>query len=583
MLNGRYFGTSQLVFGDRLAVGSQTYRFDGQGLLLIGSYAGAAVNVQHLSKQVGSKLILNDISLNIAPGEFVGILGTSGAGKSTFLDAISGIRPATSGLVTIDGIAVEEFMQQSSSIAGYVPQSDIIHFELTVRQAVWFSAQLRLPSGTSQHVLQDCVEAALKRLDLLHLADVKVANISGGQQKRVSIAAEVLARPFILFLDEPSSGLDPATEAKLMEQLRDLANLGCTVICTTHIMENVHSFDSLIILRDGRLIFQGAPAEARKHFEISRFAMLYDRIESRPVEYWLAHYTSERANHITANLTLAEPPSIRPNKPNAFSLLMARQAALIFSDWKAPMILLAQPVVIGVLVSCMADGCGIILFIAHLAAFWFGCSNASQEIVKETDIYRRERLIGLGRLQYLMAKAVFSVLVSLLQAAMLFAALHVGSITIEGDTLLQVVSLAGTTVASVSIGLALSAWVRTMTQATRAVPLILIPQIVLSGYVLPPVTEDGVKRAVSEISPSHASQALMDASFLWKQVFDDSNSRAQANVFPAHRNMAALIGIQKGEIFDDRNVVNDQIKKLVAWTCLGALTAYYGLKRKETE
>jgi ABC-type multidrug transport system ATPase subunit len=583
-LNGKYFSESALIFGDRLAVGSLNFRFDGKGLLPIGSYAGAAVKVSNLFKQAGQKTILNNISLDISPGEFVGILGTSGAGKSTFMDAICGIRPPSSGIVTIDGTAVNNFLQQSAAMSGYVPQADIIHLDLTVREAIWFSALLRLPRGISHETLLDCLEAILDRLGLSHVANIQISKISGGQQKRVSIAAEMLARPFILFLDEPSSGLDPATESKLMGQLRDLANLGCTVICTTHVMENVHAFDSLVILSAGRLIFKGSPAEARSHFEISRFSTLYERIESRPVEEWCDLFRSENvgySNEVTS--PLGQTPQMPSERPNAFRLLMSRQTALLFADWKAPILLIVQPVAIGSLLAWMGNTCAIMLFIGHLAAFWFGCSNASQEIVKESAIYRRERMIGVGRFQYLLAKGIFWTCVGWIQAAFLFISLHLGPIEIEGDMALQVSSLAGTTLAAVAIGLALSAWVKTATQATRAVPLILIPQIVLAGYVLPPVEEEGAKRGISELTPSHASQALMDISLLWRIPFDPSVPEVVVNYGVAHRNIQALTGIGPNEILDDENVPSRELKKLLAWCILAGVGAYFGLKRKERE
>lgn len=583
-LNGKYFNESILVFGDRLAVGSYTFRFDGKGLLPIGAYAGATVKVQNLVKKVGEKTILDNISLEITRGNFVGILGTSGAGKSTFLDAISGIRPGTGGIVTIDGVEVEEFVRQSVSMSGYVPQSDIIHFELTVREAVWFSALLRLPSGIPYNIISDCVETTLKRLDLSHIANVQIAKISGGQQKRVSIATEILSRPFILFLDEPSSGLDPATEAKLMEQLRELANLGCTVVCTTHIMENVHSFDSLIILRAGKLIFQGSPAVARSHFEINRFATLYERIESRPVEFWCDQFIRTGfAPSDRASSEVERAPHVQTSKPNAFGLLIARQKALLFSDWKSPLLLVAQPIAIGTLLAWMAHTCSVMLFVSHLAAFWFGCSNASQEIVKESAIYRRERMIGVRRLDYLLAKGLFWTCIAWFQAGLLFFAMKLGAVEIEGDMNLQILSLAGTSVAAVAIGLAVSAWVKTATQATRAVPLILIPQIVLSGYVLPPVEKYGFKKVVAEVTPSHASQALMDTSLLWHETFDMRDVAVMEKLFPAHRNLSASKGIGQGEVVEERSLWTGELKKLSAWAFLGSLLTYAGLKRKEKE
>ena len=113
-----------------------------------------------------------------------------------------------------------------------------------------------------------------------------ISRLSGGQRKRVSVGVELLAKPAILFLDEPSSGLDPATEFQLMELLRDLADTGCTIVCTTHVMENAYLMDQLIVLVGGCLAFQGSAQAAREYFGVPKLTGLYDRLADRPPKEW---------------------------------------------------------------------------------------------------------------------------------------------------------------------------------------------------------------------------------------------------------------------------------------------------------
>src|SRR5688500_18165913 len=126
----------------------------------------------------------------------------------------------------------------------------------------------------------------MEQLDIRRRADVPIHSLSGGQRKRVSVGVELLARPAILYLDEPSSGLDPATEFQLMELLRDLADTGCTIVCTTHVMENAYLMDQLIVLCGGCLAFQGSAQSAREYFGVPKLTGLYDCLCDRPPKEW---------------------------------------------------------------------------------------------------------------------------------------------------------------------------------------------------------------------------------------------------------------------------------------------------------
>ena len=498
---------------------------------------GAELIAEGVGKTVGAKRILNGVTLRVDAGKFAGILGPSGAGKSTLLDALSGIRSFSAGKVTIAGEQLRTFLRRGSSACGYVPQEDIVHGELTVSEAIDFSARLRIGREVPAAEREKLVRQTIEQLGLHERAAVRVHRLSGGQRKRVSIATEVLGKPAILFLDEPSSGLDPATEFKLMELLRDLANLGCTVVCTTHVMENVYLFDQLLVVAAGRLIFSGPPDAARNHFEVERFATLYDRIEEEPAEFWDRQFAATTPTHVAQPSTPLPPePKVKP--PAFFPILLARQWAILCSDPKNLLMLLGQPILIGALVAWMADNVPFKLFLAYLATFWFGCSNAAQEIVKEFAIYRRERNVGVGRLGYVFAKLTFWSLATIVQALLLYICIQFGSRSVTGSAEWQIAALIATALSAVGIGMAISALVRTTTQAVMVVPLILLPQIILSGFVLSPFADDPAKKPASPSAditqpiladftsekkpiyrfvPSHASQTIMDVSLFWQE------------------------------------------------------------------
>lgn len=577
-INGRLFLKRELVYGDRLGIGTREFRFDAARLLPVDGEAGAVLTGSHLTMRAGKRTILNDVSVRVEAGEFVGLLGPSGSGKTTLLETLGGVRCATEGEVRFDGMPVDQFLRQRRAQCGFVPQDDIVHTELRVAQAVKFSARMRLPAHVPDVMIADAVQRALEALSLDERADVGISRLSGGQRKRVSIATEVISRPSILFLDEPSSGLDPATETRLMEQLRDLASLGCTVLCTTHVMENVHLFDRLLVVCAGRLVFNGRPEEAKRHFQISKMTQLYDRLATRSADEWhrLAGPPVEIPMTAQSHAHAHDTPVSTTNPP-MMRILLERQRALVMADLKTPLVLLGQPLVIGFLTAWMADSDGLRLFLAYLATFWFGCGNAAQEIVREAAIYRRERIVGMRRGSYLAAKFVFWGTVTLLQALLLFTCLQLTGKT-SGHTGWQMLSLTLTALSATGIGFALSARVRTTTQAVMMVPLILLPQIIFSGFVMESMNERGAKRNVSMCMPSRSSQALMDTSLVWRKTFTQELLRAQP---VACRNLELRDKLAAGAAFRDSGPAWRAAAVHVIWMLAMWGVAWLGCWRKE--
>lgn len=580
-VNSRLCESHELIFGDRIQIGPFLFRYAGKRLEPLPDGEGGTVEAVHVTRRFGKKTTLADVNMMLTGSQFVGIVGTSGAGKSTLLDALSGMCRPSEGRVLIDGSNLYRRLRRSAP-CGYVPQDDIVHRELNVRQALYFSALLRLPGDLAKSEVERLVNFTVGRLGLSERADLLVDRLSGGQRKRVSIGAELLSRPRVLFLDEPSSGLDPSTESKLMELLRELANSGCTTVCTTHVMENVYLMDQIVVVHGGRLVFLGSPTEALSHFGISRFAALYDKLEEKPAAEWerafLEH--SEPNKSPTKAAAAAEPDNskLRWTRPRYFKILWERQLALLRRDTRSLAMLIGQPLVIGILVAWMADSSGLKLFLAYLATMWFGCSNAAQEIVKETPIYRRERLIGMPRLSYLLAKLVFLGSATSAQALVLFGLIHFGSHHLEGSFIWQLICLLVTAWTSVGIGLAISSLVRSTTQAVMFVPLILLPQIIFSGYVIPSLAGGtGLKKTITDVMPSYASQRIMDVSLLWGERLTPEvvgNNLSYLRVDP-HKELST------GSTYKDTAVVRQSLKTLLIWAGMMTAIAGVGLKLRE--
>lgn len=573
-LNGRLFQKETLTYGDLIAIGPYAFRFDGCNLRPARHAGGAAIRAIDLVKDAGGARILDHVSLAVEPGQFLGVIGPSGAGKSTLLDAMCGLRPADSGAVFIDGVSLYEHPGVLREEFGYVPQDDIVPLELPVEQALDFSAQLRLPRMTPAEERRRLVRRTIEVLGLTDRARTRVGRLSGGQRKRVSVAAELLGRPRLLFLDEPTSGLDPAAEASLMELLRRLAATGCTVVCTTHVMENAYLMDRLAILRGGQLVFLGEPSEAREHFGVERLTQIHASLDNVP------EWSSPAVEQPPAPDREPHPPIRRSA---ALPILLRREWAILGADLRNFILALGQPVIIALLVTWVTHDPPLILFFAYISALWFGCGNAAQEIVKELPMYRRERLVGLGRDSYLLAKFLSCARLTVIQSLLAYGIMQLDEQLgaghgIGGSVGWQIAGLAAVSVAAASIGLALSALARSVLQAVMLVPLVLIPQILFSGFMPPAGDLDPAAYAISRLMPSAAAQSVMDVSLLWGRTI---SGYTRVDFPSAFSNLNRDHSLRNGEVFMTSASADDALVALILWTAGAYVVARLALRQRE--
>jgi ABC-type multidrug transport system ATPase subunit/pSer/pThr/pTyr-binding forkhead associated (FHA) protein len=275
-VNGRRIRREVLEPADTVTVGSTALRFQVEpagGLRVVrrdcrDEIALECVDVTRQVGGVGSKgkRILDRVMLAIKPGEFVGLLGPSGAGKSTLLKALNGYNPPDRGCVLLNETPLYRSFAMFRNVIGYVPQDDIVHAELTVETSLDYVARLRLPPDVAPEQRRELIDSTIETLGLSHVRKNRIHELSGGQRKRVSIGCELITRPSVLFLDEPTSGMDPSTEERLMRHFQAMARRGTTVLITTHILYNLGLLDRVVILSRGRLVFFGTPGEALGFF-----------------------------------------------------------------------------------------------------------------------------------------------------------------------------------------------------------------------------------------------------------------------------------------------------------------------------
>jgi ABC transport system ATP-binding/permease protein len=248
-VNGRRVSAAPVTSADVIGIGPATFRLTGEELREFIDEGDVSLLAQNLTVRLrDGKVLLDHVSFPVGERRLVAIIGPSGAGKSTLLGALTGMRPADEGAVFYDGRDLYQHYAELRHRIGYVPQKDIWHLQLTARRALHYAAELRFPSDTSPAERDHRVTEVLSELDLTEHAQTRGGSLSGGQQKRVNVALELLTKPSLLFLDEPTSGVDPDLDKSVMELLAGLAHAGRTVIVVTHSVAHLDMCDDLLVL-----------------------------------------------------------------------------------------------------------------------------------------------------------------------------------------------------------------------------------------------------------------------------------------------------------------------------------------------
>ena len=277
-VNGKQINKEAEIYPyDIICIGSTTFVYlpgrlvynlsSGFRKNLIISIEERTINVSWNKK----KVLLKDINLTIEPGHLVLLLGGSGAGKTTFINAVTGYEPAKAKVLN-GGVDVYENYNQMKYEIGVVPQQDLLRGTDTVFMTLENSARLRLPTDYSLPEIVKRVNDVLEEFGLSHHKNSLVKDLSGGQRKRLSIACEYIGDPSLFILDEPDSGLDGVIARELMERLRRIADSGKIVIVITHTPDRVIDlFDQIIVLakdssKTGRLAYFGSIDGAREFF-----------------------------------------------------------------------------------------------------------------------------------------------------------------------------------------------------------------------------------------------------------------------------------------------------------------------------
>lgn len=551
----RISGRVLLQTGSQIGLGS--FRFtllDDKGNFAKKDYRGnvtveAAGVVVEIHKSGNRRRLLDPVALTVYPSELVALMGPAGAGKTTLLKALNGYTPPDEGHVLFNGDDLYANQEQFRLQIGYVPQDDILHPQLTVREALYYTAKLR--TDLRDEEIDNRIKQVLKDLDIDDIGNRLIGSperkvISGGQRKRVNIAMELLSDPSVLFLDEPTSGLSSQDAFQVMELLRRLADSGKTIITTIHqpSIDIFKQFDSLIMVaRDkgdnaGMLVYFGPaypesieffnPSLQGKNGGAATPELLMSGLKQDAAPNWAKQYSrspykemfvDSRAGKVVSSAAQTNSSPKRQFGIGQALVLSARNGLLKRRDRVQMLILLGQAPLFAILVgvafgslkdqqfhdaAAWAAFCGRVAsvhFLMVVAAVWFGCNNAARDIVGETAIFLRERMVNLKLPSYVFSKFSILGLICVFQCVALLGITY-ALCGLEGPFFTLLGVLIACSLVGAALGLLISAQAPTTESAIAFLPVVLLPFILLGGGIKPVHDMPTVAQWVAAICPT---------------------------------------------------------------------------------
>ena len=520
-VNGARVDSAMLRDGDTVTIGNIDLVFTG-GTLARRTETAAATKTGGLEVHgvtwtiEGNKTLLDSISIAARPGTLTAVIGPSGAGKSTFAKLVAGYTHPTTGTVAFEGHNVHAEYASLRSRIGMVPQDDVVHGQLTVRQALMFAAELRLPPDTTKADREQVVMQVLEELEMTKHLETRVDKLSGGQRKRASVALELLTGPSLLILDEPTSGLDPALDRQVMTMLRQLADAGRVVLVVTHSLTYLDVCDQVLLLAPGgKTAFYGPPSEIGASMGTTNWADIFSSVAGDPdgakARYLAQHGPPPPPPPIETPSDLGAPT--KTSLPKQFSTIARRQMRLIISDRGYFIFLAFLPFIMGALsLSVPGDvGFGIpvpaieggeapnepgqILVLLNVGAIFMGTALTIRALIGERAIFLREQAVGLSTTAYMLAKVFVFSGFALLQSGVVVAiniwgkgwgpgAVDSGAV-LPNRSLELYVDVAACCVGAAMVGLALSAIAKSNEQIMPLLVIAIMSQLVFQGGMIP--------------------------------------------------------------------------------------------------
>ncbi|PAU67837.1 ABC transporter ATPase [Bifidobacterium italicum] len=500
---------------------------------------GVDLNRIVINKSGGKEHLLKDANVSFLPGTVTAIVGKSGCGKTNLIKALSGKECATAGKVLVNDSSYYDKMAELRSCMAYLPQDDLLHADLTVLQELRYTAKLRCPKTWSSKERKLKIAAVVQDLEIHECLAKTIKELSGGQRKRVAIACALLAEPKVMFLDEPTSPLDPGMSAEFVYMvLANIARSGCTVIFVTHDLDTLTPEDPAVIAKSGlelvdQVIFVGEKIEKKNKYNIKKFKgfvyysgrlsdfdsvgagknerqKVYDSF--RKIKTCLGDkqgyeqvcgaprlLTEKASSHLMEGDILVE----RAGGIRQFFVNLKRGIRQRFNTPGALLLQMAIPLVIGVIMGFVSDAEKLyaepyftksMMFTYSAGAFFVGIFS-SINAFSNRDLLAHEQYHGLKTVPYVLSVFVIQSVICAVQSGILYAVFTSMTGVVEHDIIQR-----GFDVFAVIYACAESAMVMGLLASAvfknpmLVAPLLVLLQIVFSGIVF---NLDGVAAKLS--------------------------------------------------------------------------------------
>ncbi len=482
---------------------------------------------------------LRDVSLSEGPGHLIGIMGGSGAGKTTLLNVLAGIESPSKGEVLINGVNIHTQQENIQGVIGYVAQDDLLIEELSVYENLYYNAKLCFKELTEEELVKT-VNNVLASLGLEHIKHIKVGNvlnkkISGGQRKRLNIALELIREPAVLFVDEPTSGLSSRDSENVIDLLKELSLKGKLIFVVIHQPSSdiYKMFDKLVILDTGGYqIYYGNPVEAVIYFKKATNQVdsergqchtcgnvnpeqIFNIIEAKVVDEYGRFTNKRKVTPVQWHERFAqvfkheEVETIKETPPQALSLPSRLKQTAIFtirdflskvSNTQYMLINLLEGPLLAFLLAFVVrfqndpvtgnysyrynDNIPAFILMSILVAIFMGLTVSAEEIIRDRKIQRRESFLNLSRTGYLSSKLIILFTLSAIQT-LTFVIIGNWILEIRGMTFSYWMVLFTCSCFANVLGLNISASFNSVVAVYIMIPLLLIPQMILSGVMFP--------------------------------------------------------------------------------------------------
>lgn len=517
--------------GDILTVGRTRMLRAGERLYPLPPVKETGLEVTDLSYTLPSgRTLVSGLSCRVHGPRLLAVIGPSGAGKSTLLRLLAGQLRPSSGEIRYHDADVLDSAEIRGLIAS-VPQQTVAHGRLKVGDALRYAAELRLPQDISPEERALRVRDVLTELSLTEHVDTRVDRLSAGQQRRLSIGFELLTRPSLLLVDEPTAGLDPARVRQVMQLLRVLADGGRQVIITTHDLTYLELCDKVLVLSPGgRDAYQGPPDGLGKRFGTIEWADIFERLSQSAAPPTSAPPPPQRPAARRRPPSDLTSPIVRQRIAGQAWVVIRRQMRLLAANPAHIALHTALPVALALLALTVPGGEGLsgaanpsgsaeaakVLVVLLVGAAFMGMAAPSRDLVAERAIHRHERAAGLLPESYLLAKLTVFAGIAVMQSVLLvglFGLVRSGpgsAVLLGSPTLELIVAESATAIACTALGLAVSARVATIEQATVSLVVAVMVQFVLCGGIVP-VSRQPLLQPFSWLVPAHWGYAAAAA------------------------------------------------------------------------